>query len=136
MADNQLVEPLSNKGVDPTLADPIENGNNLLEGKNKEHEIEQKIKHEEIEREDEFEDSLEELPINGEGDRQVRDRKQPLPRPPSQPKIKLPNLPVHTFSARKKEDVTVFFDQLENIADIYGWSDSLILETVLASLKV
>ena len=29
----------------------------------------------------------------------------------------------------------MFFDQLENIADIYGWSDRLTLETALASLK-
>ena len=28
-----------------------------------------------------------------------------------------------------------FFDQLENIADIYRWSDRLTLETALASLK-
>ena len=82
MADNEVVEPAPNQGMDPTLGDPIGNGNDVLEGEEQEQEIEQEIESEEIEREDEFEDSLEELPNGGEGDRQVRDRKQPLPIPP------------------------------------------------------
>ena len=40
-----------------------------------------------------------------------------------------------TFLALLKEDVNVFFDQLENIAEIYGWSGRLTLETALSSLK-
>ena len=40
-----------------------------------------------------------------------------------------------TFSALSREDVNVFFDQLENIAEIYGWSERQTLETALVSLK-
>ena len=126
MADNEVVYPGPPQGADPAQGDPIENGNDVIEGEEQEQEIEQETEPEETEGEDEFEDSLEVLP-NG--------RKQPWPRLPPRPKVKLPNLPVPTFSAQQKEDVTVFFDQLENIADIYGWSDKLTLETALASLK-
>ena len=83
------------------------------------------------------------LADNGEGedsqiivDKKVFKSIQKLaPAPRSRGRVKLPNLPVPTFSAHPKEDVNVFFDQLENIAEIYGWSDRLTLETALASFK-
>ena len=72
----------------------------------------------------------------GENSHLIIDKKLKLtPAPPRPGKVKLPNLPVPTFSAHSKEDVNVFFDQLENIAEIYGWSERLTLETALASLK-
>ena len=117
MANNEVVEPVLNQEEDPVIVDPAENEND--EQEDQEQEIEQEI--EQAENEDVFEDSLEVQP----------ETKPPIP----QPKVKLPNLPVPTFSAYQKEDVTVFFDQLENIAEIYGWSDKLTLETALASLK-
>ena len=40
----------------------------------------------------------------------------------------LPNLAVPIFSVYPKEDVNVFFNQLENIAEIYSWSDRLTQE--------
>ena len=61
--------------------------------------------------------------------------KKPAPWTHPNGKVKLPNLPVPTFSAHHKEDIDVFFDQLENISYIYGWSDRLTLETALASFK-
>ena len=121
MANNEVVEPVLDQEVDPVLLDPAENENHLIEQEDQEQEVEQEI--EQAENEDVFEDTLEEQP----------DNKPPIPKP--QPKVKLPNLPVPTFSAYQKEDVTVFFDQLENIAEIYGWSERLTLETALASLK-
>ena len=117
MANNEVVEPVLNQEEDPVTVNPAENEND--EQEDQEQEIEQEI--EQAENEDVFEDTLEEQPHT----------KPPIP----QPKVKLPNLPVPTFSAYQKEDVTVFFDQLENIAEIYGWSDRLTLETALASLK-
>ena len=117
MANNEVVQPVLDQEEDPVVVDPAENEND--EQEDQEQEIEREI--EQAENEDVFEDTVEVLP----------DNKPPIP----QPKVKLPNLPVPTFSAYQKEDVTVFFDQLENIAEIYGWSDRLTLETALASLK-
>ena len=82
MVDNEVVDPGPAQGADPAQGDPIENGNNVIEGEEQEQEIKQEIEPEEIEGEDKFEDSLEVLPNNGEGDRQVSDRKHPWPRLP------------------------------------------------------
>ena len=50
-------------------------------------------------------------------------------------KVKLLNLPIPTFGAHTKEDINVFFDQMETVGDIYGWSERQILATALASLR-
>ena len=121
MANNEVVEPVLDQEEDLVLVDPAENENNLIEQEDQEQEVEQEI--EQAENKDVFEDTLEEQPDNTD-----RDNKPPIPRPQTQPKVKLTNLPVSTSSAYQKEDVTVFFD-------IYGWSDRLTLETALASLK-